>query len=418
MRYLLLFVVLLVPCSAFGAQRLNWSVLPPLPDEFGFGGPIVGVHGDVLIVCGGANFPDGPPWADGDRPAGNKVWHDRIFTLTLGADTWRDAGRLPYPLAYAPAVSTNDGVYVLGGESYGSANYPIAKVLLLKWNRESKRIEIVENALPPLPKPCQYHNAAILDSVIFVTASHAQDESSEVLDDKAFWSLDLTQPAADRKWNSLEPWPGPAREKMALAVQNAGADDQSESSVCLFMFSGATWFRDAEGQMDLTRFEHFTDAYRFNPKTAEWKRVSDLPAVRESREIDLSGYAFDSERSVWRRLEQGEEQPDTDVNEIFNGQARPAGAAVAIDVGQSHILLLSGATGRFITLDIQQCPLFPREVLAYHTISDTWMVAGEMPTAVVTTGVAKWNGLFVIPSGEIRPGVRTNKVQAFKVEQR
>ena len=418
MRYLLLLITLLVPCSAFGDQALNWSELPSLPDEFGFGGPIVGAHADALIVCGGANFPDGPPWEEGNRAAGSKVWHDRIFVLTLGADTWIDAGRLPYPLAYAPAISTDDGVYVLGGESYDSANHPTAEVLLLKWNPESKRIEVAESALPPLPMPCQYHNAAMVDSVIYVTASHARDDSSEVLDEKAFWSLDLTQPESDRKWNILEPWPGPAREKMALAVQNAGADDRYATPKCLYMFSGATWFKGADGQFDLTRFEHFTDAYRFNPKTAEWKRIAGLPPVRESREINLNGYAFDAERRVWRLLEEGEEQPERDINEIFNGQPRPAGAATAIDVGQSHILLFSGATGRYITLDIQQRPPFPRDVLAYHTISDMWTVAGEMPTGVVTTGVTKWNDQIVIPSGEIRPGVRTNRVQGLKVEQR
>jgi len=123
MRYLLLLIALLVPCSAFGDQTLNWSELPSLLDEFGFGGPIVGVHADALVVCGGANFPDGPPWAEGDQPAGSKVWHDRIFVLTPDADTWIDAGRLPYPLAYAPAISTDEGVYVLGGESYDSANH-------------------------------------------------------------------------------------------------------------------------------------------------------------------------------------------------------------------------------------------------------------------------------------------------------
>ncbi len=86
----------------------------------------------------------------------------------------------------------------------------------------------------------------------------------------------------------------------------------------------------------------------------------------------------------------GDAQANLDVNEIFRGQPRPAGAAPAIDVGQSHVLLFSGATGRYITLDIDQRPLFPREVLAYHTITDTWTLAGNMPAGVVTTGVVKW----------------------------
>ena len=71
------------------ADDLVWSNLPQLPDEFGFGGPIAGVHDGVLIVAGGANFPDGPPWQVGDAPPGKKVWHDQIFALTQGAKDWQ-----------------------------------------------------------------------------------------------------------------------------------------------------------------------------------------------------------------------------------------------------------------------------------------------------------------------------------------
>jgi N-acetylneuraminic acid mutarotase len=416
MRYLLLVIAVLWPAATPAGQTLIWSDLPPLPDEYGFGGPIVGTHDDALIVCGGANFPDGAPWAEEDRPAGDKVWHDRIFVLTKDADVWIDGGRLPFPLAYAAVVSTNDGVYVLGGESYDAANHPTSRVLLLKWNAEKKHVDVEKDPLPPLPKPCQYHNAAIIDSVVYVTASHARGADSQMLDAKSFWSLDLSLPNAERSWNTLKPWPGPAREKMALAVQKSAADGGHASSTCLYMFSGATWFRDRDSNYDLAQFEHFTDAYRFNPKTDSWKRVADLPPVPDSREVNLGGYEFDGERQVWRRLADDEQRSKTDVNELFRHQPRPAAAATAIDVGQSHILLFSGATGRYITLDIRQRPLFPRDVLSYHTITDTWSIAGEMPTGVVTTGVARWNDQIVIPSGEIRPGVRTNQVQTLKVE--
>ena len=100
----------LQPCHS--QESLHWSELPQLPDEHGFGGPIVGVHDEVLIVAGGANFPNGPPWSEGDQPPGSKVWHDKIFALQPDAEGWDHAGNLPRSLAYAPAVSTDDGVNV------------------------------------------------------------------------------------------------------------------------------------------------------------------------------------------------------------------------------------------------------------------------------------------------------------------
>lgn len=55
---------------------LNWNALPDLPDPVGVAGPFVGISDDALIVAGGANFPDAPPWQ-----GGKKMWHDKIHVL-------------------------------------------------------------------------------------------------------------------------------------------------------------------------------------------------------------------------------------------------------------------------------------------------------------------------------------------------
>ena len=56
-------------------------------------------------------------------------------------------------------------------------------------------------------------------------------------------------------------------------------------------------------------------------------------------------------------------------------------------------------------------PGFGREVFAYDTRRDTWRVVTRSPVAPqVTTFAVKWGEAVMIPSGEIRPGVRTPKV--------
>ena len=103
-----------------GTEGLEWGTLPDLPDTPGYGGPYAGTHNDALIVAGGANFPDAPPWE-----GGKKVWHDRIFVLEKDATKWRTLDvTLPRPLAYAATVSTADGIYVLGGETFGRRDRP------------------------------------------------------------------------------------------------------------------------------------------------------------------------------------------------------------------------------------------------------------------------------------------------------
>ena len=91
----------------------------------------------------------------------------------------------------------------------------------------------------------------------------------------------------------------------------------------------------------------------------------------------------------------------------------PAGTAVP--QGPTHVLAFSGSTGEFVTGPPQDHPEFPPDVLGYHTITDTWTLAGTMPQSVVTTTAVRWNDRIVIPSGEIRPGVRTAKVQSVTV---
>ena len=60
-------------------------------------------------------------------------------------------------------------------------------------------------------------------------------------------------------------------------------------------------------------------------------------------------------------------------------------------------------------------PGFAREVLAYDTRRDAWRVVTRSPFAPqVTTFAVKWGDAVVIPSGEIRPGVRTPAVVRVK----
>ena len=247
-RYLRCLALILPLCSVAMGSNLQWSELPSIPDQLGLGGPIVGVHNGALIVAGGANFPDGPPWPENGRPAGSKAWHDRIYVLESGAAGWIDAGKLPMPLAYAATASTPEGIYVLGGETYGVpatgaavANYPVADVLRLKWDSGESKIVIEERALPHLPKASHYHAAAVIDRTLYVVASHANTDKSRELDSKSFWSIDLSMASDTRQWNALAPWPGAPRYQMAVAVQASGADDRYASPTCLYLFGGSTW---------------------------------------------------------------------------------------------------------------------------------------------------------------------------------
>ena len=60
-------------------------------------------------------------------------------------------------------------------------------------------------------------------------------------------------------------------------------------------------------------------------------------------------------------------------------------------------------------------PGFPKEALVYHTITDTWTSAGAIPRNHVTTIAVEWDGAVIIPSGEVRPRVRSPKVWSVRL---
>ncbi len=331
------------------ADRLTWSELPALPDTPGLGGPFVGVHRGVLLVAGGANFPDAPPWE-----GGSKVWHADVFALEPGADAWRHAGELEYPLAYGAAISTPAGVALLGGSD--SARHHAA-CWMLSWDSASRTVQCVP--LPPLPIPTAFPAAAAIADVVYLAAG--SDGTDPTALTRAFWALDLSLAEADREWVELPAWPGPARHKAVAAVQGGRS-----SAEHFYLFSGEIPTRGTDGEL---AYDYRTDAFRFDPRTSTWRRLGDLP--------------------------------------------NPVAAACAMPIGQSQVLVFSGSTGEHVYAPDPR-PEFPRAVLSFHTITDTWSEAGSMPQAVVTTGVVRWQDRIVLASGEVRPGVRTPAVRAVE----
>ncbi|MFZ5833476.1 MAG: sodium:solute symporter family transporter [Planctomycetota bacterium] len=346
------FLTLFAVCVAFSSihgganschAALNWTELPPLPDPIGVAGPYAGVHRGALIVAGGANFPQAPPWE-----GGGKVWYDSIYVLEKPDGAWKLAGRLPRPLAYGASVSTPQGVVCVGGSD---ATQHYADALLLQWDGS----EVSVSPLAPLPKPCANLCGAMLGSTIYVAGGTESPTATTAL--RTFWALDLGQ--SPPAWKELSPWPGPGRMLSVAAVQ-----DKS-----LFLASGAEL--SADGQGNPVR-QYLRDAYRYQPERG-WRRVADMP------------------------------------------RAAVAAPSPAPALGQSTFLILGGDDGTLVTFQpLEQHPGFPKSILAYHTITDTWRPLGETPVSHVTTAAVPWHDSFIIPSGEVRPGVRSPTVWALR----
>lgn len=339
-------------------SMLSWTEMPPLPDELGVAGPFVGVHNGALIVAGGANFPQ-PVWEN------DKQWVGAIHVLVKDGDTyqWKDGGRLPKPMAYGASVSTPGGVFCMGGND---SETTFDDVFLLQWDPESETIKTV--SMPPLPSPCAFGDAALIGDVVYFTGG--QTGSSLDTATNNFWSLDLSKrPEKDDEqggkakeefvWQELSPMPCPSRALHIAVAQHNGYHD------CLYIISG----RRQEGE----DVEFLTDVWEYSPATQQWRRRADAP--------------------------------------------RCVMAGTGIGVGQSHVFVLGGDDGSLFGRADElkdDHPGFVKEALAYHTITDTWISAGPIPANHVTTDAVEFDGAIVVPSGEVRPRVRSNKAWRIK----
>ncbi len=226
---------------------LQWEKLPPLPNPAGLGSPYAGVSDGALLVAGGANFPEAPPWA-----GGKKQWYDTVYALPDAQHGWKAVGRLPRPMGYGVSVTARSGIVCAGGSDRDQHYRDVFLLRLARGRLETK-------PLPPLPRPMANGCGAISGNVVYVAGGIEEPNSTNTL--RTFWSLDLA--AAAPAWRELEPWPGPGRMLSVAAVQGGA----------FYLISGASLSGDAAGK-PVRRY--LTDAYSYRPRSG-WKRLADLP---------------------------------------------------------------------------------------------------------------------------------------------
>ncbi len=342
--------ILLTSQVAFAdkAKKLSWTELPPLPNELGLAGPFAGVHNDALIVAGGANFPS-PVWEK------DKVWHDRIFVLTKAGNkhVWKDGGNLLRPIAYGAAVSTSHGVVCMGGND---ADKTFDDVFVLKWDASTETVTKIK--YPSLPKPCAFGAATLVGDVIYLAGGQSGQSLQTAMANS--WSLDLSKKGhgIELVWRKRSAWPGSSRALNLTIHQHNGVND------CVYVISGRR-----QATPDAKSVEFLKNIWEYTPATGEWRKRSDAP--------------------------------------------RCVMAGTGIGIGRSHIFVLGGADGSlFFQGDVlkDDHPGFPKESLAYDTITNKWTSAGSIPRNHVTTIAVQWNDSIIIPSGEVRPRVRSPKI--------
>lgn len=383
------FLLLLLASPALLAQRsidIDWEQVTELPaaadgkKHIGVAGAYSGVHQDILIIAGGANFPDKMPW-DG----GKKIYHRDIHLLKKDKDgqfQWIEGitQQLPEGAGYGGVVSTPGGIICIGGET---ENGPTDRVFRISRNRATGRLDI--SALPSLPVPLTSLSATNIGARIYVFGGLSPSGPSS----KAFsLNLDAAQPV----WEALPDAPSPFCHA-TVATQSNG------EYPAIYLFGGRI---PVAGKVSEIRHQ----TLRFDPKKKEWATRSDIGSPDQPMRR-AAGTAI-ATGSNYVLLIGG------DDGKLFN-QFENFDLRIAAEKDEQLQQELREEKKKLQT----NHPGFRRDVLLYNTITDTWTVADTLPFAVpVTTNAVKWDKDIFITSGEISPGVRTPLIIRGKIPTR
>ncbi len=358
-------------------MNIEWSELPQLPPpapgikQPGVAGPFAGIHGTTLIIAGGANFRDTMPWH-----GGKKYYHDDIYALNLpvNGSSWKSCRgeiSLPVPVAYGASASTEAGLVCMGGETelgLTDAAYIIS----------GAGEKLIITPLPPLPVPLSNAASASLGPKVYIAGGLTPEGSSYAL-----WCLDTEEIPAG--WQRLADMPLPLVNSVMAAT--SGGDPE------LWMLGGRT--RGADDDMSLIRSEVISysvndDRWHSRGELADGNGVIRLAAgtgaAIDERYIAIFG---GNDGEVYNRVEK-----------ILSAMPRETDTALLAEMRREYTGLQESHPG------------FSRTVIIYDTETAKSLIAGEIPgPAQVTTPAVSTPFGIIIPSGEIRPGVRTEVIR-------
>lgn len=224
------------------------------------------------------------------------------------------------------------------------------------WLFTWRKGDLQSRSLPDLPEPVANACGVARGRTVYLAGGSASPEATQAY--RKMWRLDLQRPHPS--WVEMEPWPGPARMLAMAAVS------QGSVIVC-----GGVELQPGEDGKPVRRY--LRDAYQFTPRRG-WRRLADLP------------------RPI---------------------AAAPSPAPVT---RQGDVLILGGDDGSLVHFEPKAAhPGFRAEVLRYDRQRDLWREVGTVPAPRVTQPTVEWSGTWVLPSGEMRPGVRSPEVWSLRL---
>lgn len=371
-----LVTLFLTGCSAteskFGKNEdISWRYIKDLPTPKGFekqhgvAGPLAGNIGEYVIVAGGANFP-----YKSVLEGGQKVVYSDLYLMKQtknGLDLVKHT-KLPKEIGYGTTISTEKGIYYIGGTyQTGVSN----EVLFITLNKEKNDIEV--KTIGKLP--FDYHSgvAALYEDNIYIVTGKQEGKNS-----KNFYKYNLST----GKTTELKMFPGTERSQSVGQVLNNGKEN------LLYVFGGGTGVA-------------FADGYAYNFAQNTWEKVKDVEINgKEISVLGASSVKLDSNQML-----------------VIGGFNKEIWDDANLKLGSLKGEALKKYKQEYFTKDPQDFN-WNKDMLVYDARNNTWRSIGEVPfMAPCGEGLVKIGDTIYSINGEIKPGVRSERIYEGKIIQ-
>lgn len=267
MRYWFIALLLLLSSTILASHPRRIQQMRGFPkQEQGYEKGVSACYGgylnDYLIMAGGCNFPDIPA-----AQGGKKKYYQGIYAARVSSSAtlhWKKVGNLPVEAAYGVSISTENGIFCIGGNNNQSS---IQSVFKIQWDKKGKDISI--ESLPSLPYSLDNMTGSFVGNYIIVAGGNCDCKPSN----RAFC---LNLKSTSEGWKELPSFPDAARVQPISACLTEGGRSY-------FYLMGGYQPKRNQQKAVLS-----LDAFRYSLTEKKWEKVSS-PFNAEKENVFLGG---------------------------------------------------------------------------------------------------------------------------------
>src|SRR5690606_35495390 len=361
---ILLLTTVLGTCAT-DQKLIRWDNQTKLPanvdgsPHLGLAGPVAGIIGDRLLIAGGANFPEKMPWDGGTKYYAAQAY---IYQLGDGALTFLGESELKEAIAYPGNCSVKQSLYVAGGENQNGAVRSVKKFYI-------KADMLHEESLPDLPVALTNGSLVFASGKLYFVGG----ENQQLVSDKIY-RLDLS--AKNGIWE----------EVLTLAHPVSNAVVVSDQKNKLYIAGGR--MRNADNLSTI-----YDQLFEVDLQTVSINKIAALP-----QPVAAGTGVWDDNGNI---LLFGGDHAETfhQVEGLISRINQTTDEALKSKLNEEKAMLQ------------REHPGFSPDTWSFNVKSKRWKkrndIVGRSP---VTTTALWYQQHIIIPSGEIRAGVRTDQI--------